>query len=135
MSGLISKSQLLACTMVMAAALISCTVNLYFLTATYSRDLLQKYEEAVITQTGSTWSELANRQKVSFPDIFKIIYSSSDTFESLTVTYFDENGNSATKSLSYSSMYWLLMNADCFGKVSINYVNGKTYVHIQEVEY
>lgn len=135
MSGLISKSQLLACTMVMAAALISCTVNLYFLTATYSRELLQKYEEAVVTQTGSTWTELANRQKVSFPAIFKIIYSSSDTFDSLTVSYFDEEGNSATKSLSYSSMYWLLTNADCFGKVTIDYVNGKTHVHVQEVEY
>ena len=75
MSGLISKAQLLACTMVMAASLIASTVNLYFLTATYSRELLKKYEEAVVSQTGSTWTELENRESVSFPGIFKIIYS------------------------------------------------------------
>lgn len=134
MSGLISKAQLLACTMVMAASLIASTVNLYFLTATYSRELLKKYEEAVVSQTGSTWTELENRESVSFPGIFKIIYSSSDTFNTLTVKYINhETGMYEYRTLSYSTMYWLLQNAERFGKVTVDRTGNGVHVMITEV--
>lgn len=129
MSGLITKAQMLAVTMTFAAALIAVTVNMYFLTTQYARDLVSKYEVAVTTQTGGTWVDLSNQSEVSYPYLFKVLYASTDTYYQCNLY---EIGK-PVKSIEYGDMYYFLKNSQKFAKVDVSTVSGKTIISIMEV--
>ena len=129
MSGLVSKAQMLAVTIVFAAALMATTVNMYFLTTQYARDLVSRYEVAVTTQTGGTWVDLSNQPEVSYPYLFKVLYSSTDTFYKCNLY---EIGK-PVKSIGYGDMYYLLKNADKFAKVDVSTEAGEVIISITEV--
>ena len=85
MSGIISEAELLAVTLIFAAALVATGINLFLVLNMSTRHYLDRYVDAVVSHTDCSVEALTARGVVSFPDIAEAIRSDSMNINKVTL--------------------------------------------------
>ena len=85
MNAIISKAQLMAITVIFAAALLASLVGEFHLVTKMGLDLMSKYDTAVTSTLGSSVYALEQSGTISFADAEKMLYFSEEHIANVTI--------------------------------------------------
>lgn len=124
MSGIISEAELLAVTLIFAAALVATGINLFLVLNMSTRMYLDKYVSAVVVHTDNSIDSMINRGELSFVDVAKSIRSDAININKVDIKFL--NG-SAYLGLDVSKAYHVLFKySNC--RCTVEYtVSGADY--------
>lgn len=131
MSGIISEAELLAVTLIFAAALVATGINLFLVLNMSTRMYLDKYVAAVVVHTDNSIDSMLNRGELSFVDVAKAIRSDSINVNKVDIKFLD---GGAFLGLDVGKAYHILFKySNC--RCTVEYtVSGSSYIlTIQEV--
>lgn len=138
MTGIISKSHLLAITMIFAAALLVTGLNLYRTLLVGVWGLQAKYENAMVTQSGNEVQDLTSKSYVTFPRVYTALYAGSMVVDGVDIYYLNDDRETYQSPVSYTSIdevsYVLLKEANRCCKATLEQRGKKSYLVLKEVD-
>lgn len=132
MSGIISEAELLAVTLIFAAALVATGINLFLLLNKSTQLYLDRYVDAVVTQTNTSVEALAARGVISYVEIAKSLRSDAINVNRVDIYHI---GGSATYNLNVSEAYnYMFRYSNKFARVTYSQSGTDYILIITEVE-